>query len=133
LEIRESQYGMTAFLIACENGRVDVVKALAESGADINAKDNDGSDAKRLAETDKHDVCHSGVASDCGLPAKLYDTVSWFALFARVQDVLQLLQTLQQDDSGQSESGGTAQRKSTRSERAAKRKREPQIDEDGYL
>ncbi len=47
---------MTAFLIACENGRVEVAKALAESGANINAKDNDGSDAKRLAETDKHDV-----------------------------------------------------------------------------
>ena len=59
LEIRESQYGMTAFLIACENGRVDVVRTLAESGADINAKDHDGSDAKKLAETDKHYVRHS--------------------------------------------------------------------------
>jgi hypothetical protein len=54
LELRDSQYGMTAFLLACENGCVDAVKALAECGADIHAKDEEGSDAKSLAEADGH-------------------------------------------------------------------------------
>eukprot|EP01043_Picozoa_sp_COSAG02_P029551 COSAG02_NODE_1844_length_10683_cov_622.961357_3_plen_69_part_00 len=68
------------------------------------------------------------------MPATLQDAVVCLTLCSRVQKVLRLLQTLlQKDDSGQSSSGNTAGRKSTRAERAAKRKREAQNDEDGYL
>lgn len=56
LEIRDAEFGMTAFLIACEHGCADAVRTLAECGADINAKDNDGSGAQRLAEVDRHEV-----------------------------------------------------------------------------
>eukprot|EP01043_Picozoa_sp_COSAG02_P017756 COSAG02_NODE_812_length_16908_cov_238.494319_12_plen_1820_part_00 len=57
-EIKDNAYGMTAFLLACENGCPDAVETLAECGCDIKAKDDDGSDGKKLAaaENPPHDV-----------------------------------------------------------------------------
>ena len=49
MEIKEKAYGMTAFLIACENGCPEAVEALAECGANIKAKDDVGNDGRKLA------------------------------------------------------------------------------------
>ena len=53
---------MSAFLLACEHGCADVAKVLAQCGADTDAKDRDGSDAKRLAEADQHEVQTSSLS-----------------------------------------------------------------------
>ena len=36
------QSGLTALILASQNGRLEVVKALVAAGADVNAKDNVG-------------------------------------------------------------------------------------------
>ena len=51
-EIKDTSYGMTAFLLACENGCADAVRALAECGCNQQAKDADGSDGRKLAENE---------------------------------------------------------------------------------
>ena len=51
-EIKDTSYGMTAFLLACENGCADAVRALADAGCNQQAKDADGSDGRKLAENE---------------------------------------------------------------------------------
>jgi hypothetical protein len=59
-EIKCTEYGMTAFSIACENGKEEAVEALAvKNGADIFATDNEGNTGRDLAAGE--DPPHEGV------------------------------------------------------------------------
>jgi ankyrin repeat protein len=50
----KSRYGSTPLHYACKVGKTEVVEALLEKGADLHAKDNDGSTPLLLAGL--HDV-----------------------------------------------------------------------------
>ena len=50
IELKDSKYGSSPLLYACQNGRIKIVKILLEKGADINAKrEGDGSCAIHFA------------------------------------------------------------------------------------
>ncbi|ENN74189.1 uncharacterized protein LOC109540990 isoform X1 [Dendroctonus ponderosae] len=54
VNIRASQYGQTALMLAVSHGRIDTVKMLLEAGADINIQDEDGSTALMCAAEHGH-------------------------------------------------------------------------------
>ena len=45
INIRGSQHGQTALMLAVSHGRLEIVQLLVESGADLNIRDEDGSSA----------------------------------------------------------------------------------------
>ena len=45
VNIRASQHGQTALMLAVSHGRLEIVQLLVESGADLNVRDEDGSSA----------------------------------------------------------------------------------------
>ena len=49
VNIRASQHGQTALMLAVSHGRLDMVKLLVDSGADLNIRDEDGSTALMCA------------------------------------------------------------------------------------
>merc|ERR1712241_158759 len=49
LNLRASQHGQTALMLAVSHGRLDMVKILADAGADLNIRDEDGSTALMCA------------------------------------------------------------------------------------
>jgi hypothetical protein len=49
INIRASQHGQTALMLAVSHGRLDMVQLLVESGADLNIRDEDGSTALMCA------------------------------------------------------------------------------------
>jgi len=54
INIRASQHGQTALMLAVSHGRLDMVKLLEESGADVNISDEDGSTALMCAAEHGH-------------------------------------------------------------------------------
>ncbi|XP_030748449.1 KN motif and ankyrin repeat domain-containing protein 2 [Sitophilus oryzae] len=54
VNIRASQHGQTALMLAVSHGRLDMVKMLLEEGADINIQDEDGSTALMCAAEHGH-------------------------------------------------------------------------------
>ena len=48
----QDEYGWTALIIASENGYLDIIKYLIDSGALTELKNNEGKTAKDLAATD---------------------------------------------------------------------------------
>jgi hypothetical protein len=49
VNIRASQHGQTALMLAVSHGRLDMVKLLVDAGADLNVRDEDGSTALMCA------------------------------------------------------------------------------------
>merc|ERR1712226_125880 len=49
VNIRASQHGQTALMLAVSHGRLDMVKLLVDAGADLNIRDEDGSTALMCA------------------------------------------------------------------------------------
>jgi len=49
INIRGSQHGQTALMLAVSHGRLEIVQLLVESGADLNIRDEDGSSALMCA------------------------------------------------------------------------------------
>ena len=49
VNIRASQHGQTALMLAVSHGRLDMVQLLVEAGADVNIRDEDGSTALMCA------------------------------------------------------------------------------------
>lgn len=49
VNIRASQHGQTALMLAVSHGRLEIVQLLVESGADLNVRDEDGSSALMCA------------------------------------------------------------------------------------
>merc|ERR1719510_1889857 len=49
INIRASQHGQTALMLAVSHGRLEIVQLLVESGADLNIRDEDGSSALMCA------------------------------------------------------------------------------------
>ena len=49
VDIMEEGNGHTPLLLACENGHINVVKALLQNGANVNEKSRDGSTVLHLA------------------------------------------------------------------------------------
>merc|ERR1711944_308731 len=49
VNIRASQHGQTALMLAVSHGRLDMVQLLVEAGADLNIRDEDGSTALMCA------------------------------------------------------------------------------------
>merc|ERR1712141_956644 len=64
VNIRASQHGQTALMLAVSHGRLDMVQVLVEAGADLNIRDEDGSSALMCAaehgqtEIVKHLLAH---------------------------------------------------------------------------
>jgi len=64
VNIRASQHGQTALMLAVSHGRLDMVQLLVEAGADLNIRDEDGSSALMCAaehgqtEIVKHLLAH---------------------------------------------------------------------------
>ena len=52
---KDERYGLTAMLMAAKKGNVDIVTALLDKGADIEAKDSDGYSALLQASRRGHD------------------------------------------------------------------------------
>merc|ERR1712228_955378 len=49
VNIRASQHGQTALMLAVSHGRLDMLQLLVEAGADLNIRDEDGSSALMCA------------------------------------------------------------------------------------
>jgi ankyrin repeat protein len=49
INVRGSQHGQTALMLAVSHGRLEIVQLLVESGADLNIRDEDGSSALMCA------------------------------------------------------------------------------------
>ena len=64
VNIRASQHGQTALMLAVSHGRLDMVQLLVEAGSDLNIRDEDGSSALMCAaehgqtEIVKHILAH---------------------------------------------------------------------------
>lgn len=54
INVKAAQNGQTALMLAVSHGRLDMVKLLAEAGADANIQDNDGSTALMCASEHGH-------------------------------------------------------------------------------
>ena len=54
VNMRASQHGQTAMMLAVSHGRLDMVTLLQEAGADINIRDEDGSTALMCAAEHCH-------------------------------------------------------------------------------
>ncbi|CAB4060625.1 KANK [Lepeophtheirus salmonis] len=54
VNIRASQHGQTALMLAVSHGRLDMVRLLVEAGGDINVRDEDGSTALMCAAEHGH-------------------------------------------------------------------------------
>jgi ankyrin repeat protein len=82
-EAKCSEYGMTAFLIACENGCDSAVTMLASKGANVKATDNDRSNGRKLAASE--DPPHDNVLA--ALDGTSIDTDAKFASSTRTVSI----------------------------------------------
>uniref|UniRef100_A0A1B6E6E2 Uncharacterized protein n=2 Tax=Clastoptera arizonana TaxID=38151 RepID=A0A1B6E6E2_9HEMI len=75
VNMRATQHGQTALMLAVSHGRLDMVQLLLESGADINIQDEDGSTALMCAAEHHHiEVVKLLLAHpDCDLTITDYD------------------------------------------------------------
>lgn len=70
------QHGQTALMLAVSHGRLDMVRLLVESGADMNIQDEDGSTALMCAAEHGHTEIVKHLLSQQDCDASITDCVS---------------------------------------------------------
>jgi ankyrin repeat protein len=69
------QHGQTALMLAVSHGRLDMVRLLVESGADMNIQDEDGSTALMCAAEHGHTEIVKHLLSQPDCDASITDCV----------------------------------------------------------
>ncbi|XP_051868529.1 KN motif and ankyrin repeat domain-containing protein 4-like [Pristis pectinata] len=95
VNVQASQAGQTALMLAVSHGRIDMVKALLNSGADVNIQDTDGSTALMCASEHGHVELVKLLLAQPGCNSALTDkdgsTAMNIALQAGQKDIAELL------------------------------------------